>query len=80
MKKKLSSVSKYLKHYPTEFKLLKKLCKFQLVNPFLQNTHFNTLKKKATENIVEKSKIAQNEQFHLFPQCFPRNLYIKIFE
>ena len=24
------------------------------------------------ENIVEKGEIAQNEQFHLFPQCFPK--------
>ena len=23
------------------------------------------------KNIVEKGEIAQNEQFHLFPQCFP---------
>ena len=23
------------------------------------------------ENIVKKSEIAQNEQFHLFSQCFP---------
>ena len=26
--------------------------------------------KKLSENIVEKREIAQNEQFHLFPQCF----------
>ena len=25
---------------------------------------------------MEKGKIAQNEQFHLFPQCFLCNLYI----
>ena len=30
------------------------------------------------ENIVEKGEIAQNEQFHLFPQCFLNNLYLKI--
>ena len=24
------------------------------------------------ENIVEKGEIAQNEQFHLFSQCFPK--------
>ena len=24
------------------------------------------------ENIVEKGEIAQNEQFHLFPRCFPK--------
>ena len=29
-------------------------------------THFNTLKKKLKENIVEKGEIAQNEKFHLF--------------
>ena len=27
---------------------------------------------------MEKGEIAQNEQFHLFPQCFLCNLYIKI--
>ena len=46
-------------------------------------THFNTLKKnklleKLLENIVEKGEIAQNEQFHLFPQCFLCNLYLEI--
>ena len=41
-------------------------------------THFNTLKKKLYENIVEKGEIAQNEQLHLFPQCFLCNLYLKI--
>ena len=40
-------------------------------------THFNTLEKKALENIVEKGEIAQNEQFHLFAQCFLYNLYLK---
>ena len=24
------------------------------------------------ENTMEKGEIAQNEQFHLFPQCFPK--------
>ena len=43
-------------------------------------THFNTLKKKALGNIVEKGEIAQNEQFHLLPQCFPCNLYVKILQ
>ena len=40
-------------------------------------THFDTWKKKkkkVLENIVEKGEIAQNEQFHLFPQCFLRHL------
>ena len=41
-------------------------------------THFNTLKKKLQENIVEKGEIAQNEQYHLFPQCFLYNLCRKI--
>ena len=41
-------------------------------------THFNTLKKKFSENIEEKGEIAQNEQFHLFPQCFLCNLYLNI--
>ena len=41
-------------------------------------THFNSLKKKSfAKHIVEKGKIAQNEQFHLFPQCFVCNLYLK---
>ena len=33
-------------------------------------THFNTLKKKAVGKHCE--------QFHLFPQCFPYNLYLRI--
>ena len=35
-------------------------------------THFNTEEKKNfwKENTVEKGEIAQNEQFHLLPQCF----------
>ena len=48
-------------------------------------THLNTLKKTDLrkhcgkgENIVEKGEIAQTEQFHLFPQCFLCNLYLKI--
>ena len=39
-------------------------------------THLNTSKKKALENIEEKGEIAQNEQFHPFPQCFLGNLKI----
>ena len=39
-------------------------------------THFTTLKKKALENIVGKGEIAQNEQFHFFPQCFLSNLFL----
>ena len=31
------------------------------------------------ESLVEKGEIAQNEQFHLFPQCFLCNLYLKTF-
>ena len=41
-------------------------------------THFNTLKKKALENIVEKGEIAQHDQFHLFTHCFQCNLYLAI--
>ena len=41
-------------------------------------THFNTLKEKHEENIVGNGEISQNEQFHLFPQCFLCNLYLKI--
>ena len=33
--------------------------------------------KKLQENIVEKGEIAENEQFHRFPQCFLCNLYLK---
>ena len=40
-------------------------------------THFNTLKKKLQENIVEKDENAQNEKFHLFPQCFLCNVYLE---
>ena len=44
-------------------------------------TRFNILKKRALvkKNIVEKGEIAQNEQFHLFSQCFLCNLYLEIF-
>ena len=35
-------------------------------------------KKKNNENIVEKSEIAQDEQFYLFPQCITCNLYLRI--
>ena len=46
-------------------------------------THLDTLKKKKKkkklyENIVEKGEIAQHEQFHLFPQCFLCNVYLRI--
>ena len=53
---------------------------WSLVNPFLLYTNFNTLKKKPYENIVKKKKgeIAQNEHYHLFPQCFLCNLYLEI--
>ena len=36
-------------------------------------------RKRLQENIVEKGEIAQNEQFHLYPQCFLCNLIIKSF-
>ena len=31
------------------------------------------------ENILEKGEIAQNEQFHIFPQHFLCNLYLNPF-
>ena len=34
------------------------------------SSHFSTLKKSLWKNIVEKSEIAQNEQFHLFSTMF----------
>ena len=30
------------------------------------------------ENIVEKGEIAQKEQFHLFPQCFPKVFFFNM--
>ena len=30
------------------------------------------------ENIVEKGEIAHFEQFHLFPQCFPKALLFNV--
>ena len=30
------------------------------------------------ENIVEKGEIAHFEQFHLFPQCFPKAFVVKM--
>ena len=30
------------------------------------------------ENIVEKGKIAHFEQFHLFPQCFPKAFFFNV--
>ena len=30
------------------------------------------------ENIVEKGEIAQNEQFHLFQQCFPKAFFFNV--
>ena len=41
-------------------------------------TIFKTLNKEALGKHLEKGEIAQNEQFHLFPQCFLSNLYLKI--
>ena len=49
-----------------------------LLSIYIIYTHFNTLKKKVLENMVEKGEIAQHEQFHLFPQCFLYNQYLKI--
>ena len=51
------------------------LCVLRL-NPFL---HLYSFKKKALgKTLWKKGEIAQNEQFHLFLQCFPCNLYLKI--
>ena len=43
-------------------------------------TRFNTFKKtrKLLEKTVEKGEIAQNEQFHIFPQCFLCSPYLKV--
>ena len=49
------------------------------INPFLHIYSIqHTEEKKLSENITEKGEIAQKEQFHLFPQCFLCNLYLKI--
>ena len=40
------------------------------------HTYLNTLKH--LENFVGKGEIAQDEQFHLFPQYFLCNLYLKV--
>ena len=37
------------------------------------DTHFDTPTIDSFENIVGKREIARNEQFLLFPQCFPLN-------
>ena len=39
-----------------------------LLKDFLKDTD-------CKENIVEKGEIAQNEQFHFFPQCFPKPFF-----
>ena len=50
-----------------------------LFNPFLHIFSFQHIEEKnLQESIVVKGEIAQNEQFHLFPQCFLCNLYLKI--
>ena len=55
----------------------KKICTAD-TQPFppyiLISTH---LRKELMENIVGKGEFAQNEQFHLFPECFLCNLYLK---
>ena len=32
----------------------------------------------ALKNIVEKGEIAHFEQFHLFPQCFPKGFFFNV--
>ena len=41
-----------------------------VLNPFLVSTHFNTLKKNALENIVEKVKLLNMSNFTLFRNLF----------
>ena len=60
------------------FTVLVLFCPISSFNPFLHILVLTHLRKKLWENIVEKGEIAQNEQFHLFPQCFLCNLYLKI--
>ena len=36
------------------------------------------MKKNTLENVEVKGEITQNEQFHIFPQCFLCNLYLEI--
>ena len=43
-----------------------------------QNNLIFTMKKNASGKHCGKGEIAQNEQFHLPPQCFLCNLYLKI--
>ena len=51
-----------------------------VLNHFFHNIYSfqHTEEKNLLENIVEKGEIAQNEQFHLFSQCFLYNLYLKV--
>ena len=44
------------------------------LNPSLIH-HFET---DCIENIVEKGEIAHFEQFHLFPQCFPKAFFLHV--
>ena len=32
------------------------------------------------ENILEKGEIAQNEQFHLFPRCYPKAFFFNVLQ
>ena len=38
----------------------------------------NDFKIQTAQKIVEKGEIAQNEQFHLFPQCFPKAFFFSV--
>ena len=53
------------------------------LHTFLHIYSFKHSEEKALEKHCEKGEIAQNEQgeneqFHLFPQCFLCNVYLKI--
>ena len=41
----------------------------------IQQKHHDT---DSIENIVEKGEIAHFEQFHLFPQCFPKAFFFNV--
>ena len=54
-------------------------CHNIIFNSFLHMpTHFNIVKKRTFGKHCGKGEIAQNEQFHLIPQCFLCNLSLEI--
>ena len=53
----------------------------QCLNPFLHiSSNLTHWRKMLQENIVGKGEITQYEQFHLLPQCFLCDLYLKIIQ